>query len=401
LPWLPFFLLQLQELGSIVEEVVAAARDAACEPVRQALLAVMAGPGDAPAPPAQLSITDLVVHLFMRLWSLLHDPLIVGQSERPAAWLPKIKTYMDRSINSSVSMMVAIDGAIASAVACELSHLPADVMLSLSSQRPQESRGNEQHGSDTTATAAGAGAEAVAAQASSLAPGTLQPPLKVDASRVAYVEFAVHQLAPLLPRVPWAQIHASLPKGSSPNLYPTIPDGLSVVLELQHALCGGPLLRMVCLLALCGRLGPTQMEQLRQMLGGGTDPGSSSLDTSGGSSPSNSGPWQEPSSLAAPGPQRTEALQQLAQLVVLEQVRGTNTQAQWFSCASQVHAIFTSSGLAHLADLHEKRCEDGELTKMCKLYKRWYYNSADGELEAYLAWLQRGFLQIITTSLQQ
>jgi hypothetical protein len=403
---LPSFIPCLQELGSIVEEVVAPVRDDATEPVRQALLAVMAGQGGTPGAQAQLSITDLVIHLFMRLWGLLHDPAIVGQSDRPAAWLPKVATYMKRSIHSSTSMVTAIDEAVASVVGRELSHLPVDAVVSLSKQGCQESRRDEQLGSGATATAAAAGPEAegaAAAPASSVNPDPLQPPLKVKASRVAHVEAAVQQLARLLPRIPWAQVHAPLPKGAA-NLYPTISMGWASVLGLQQVLCGAPLFRMVCLLALCGRLGPMQTEQLRQMLGGGTDPSSSSLDTSGGSSPFNPGPWQEPSSLAAPGPQRTQALQQLAQLVILEQVPGNHPQERRAAYVSQVHAIFRASGLPHLTDLHERKDEeDGYFLQNTHhhLYKQWCFFGDSGEVEAFLAWLQRGLLHIITTSLQQ
>jgi hypothetical protein len=393
--------LHLQELGAIVEQVVSPLTDTN-EPVRQALLAVMAGQGGTSGAQAQLSITDLVIHLFVRLWSLLHDPAVVGQSDRPAAWLPKVATYMERSIHSSTSMVTAVDEAVASAVGAELSQLPADAMVSLSNQGCQGSRRDEQLGSGATVAAAGPDAEGAAAQASSVTPDH-PPPLKVDASRVAHVEAAVQQLAPLLPRVPWAQVHARLPQGSS-NLYPTIPFGQQTVYDLQQVLCGAPLFRMVCLLALCGRLGPTQMEQLRQLLGGETDAGSSSPDTSGGSSPFNSGPWQEPSSLAAPGPQRTEALQQLAQLVLLEQTPGNHWKERCAAYVSQVHAIFRASGLPHLTDLHEKKDEEDEYflqNTHYHLYKQWCFFGVSGEVQAFLEWLQRGLLHIITTSLQQ
>jgi hypothetical protein len=147
-----------------------------------------------------------------------------------------------------------------------------------------------------------------------------------------------------------------------------------------------------------------QVEQLRQMLGGEADPGSASPDASGGSTPFNPGPWQEPSSLTAPGPQRTEALQQLAQLVILEQARGIKPDSLRVPCTSQVHTIFRSFGLPHVMDLHERRGEQGgrfPVKTYQKLYQRWCAGSQGSEVEAYLAWLQSGFLHIITTSLQQ
>jgi hypothetical protein len=166
---------------------------------------------------------------------------------------------------------------------------------------------------------------------------------------------------------------------------------------------------MVCLLALAGRLGHTQMQQFRQMLGGVTDPSSAPPDTSGDCSHFNPGPWQEPSSLAASGPQRSEALQQLAQLVVLHQVilrevREAGTRAPQSGYVSHVHAISQLSGLPHLTALYERRNEERGryLPNMHhQLYGRWCDGSDGSEVEAYLAWLQRGLLQIIDASLQQ
>jgi hypothetical protein len=69
-----------------------------------------------------------------------------------------------------------------------------------------------------------------------------------------------------------------------------------------------------------------------------------------------------------------------------------------------VHTIFRSFGLPHLIDLHERRGKKGGQFPADihqQLYQRWCCDSEGGEVEAYLQWLQRGLLHIITTSLQQ
>jgi hypothetical protein len=64
---------------------------------------------------SQLSLTDLAITLFMRLWDLLADPTIMGTSDRPAGWLPLKSTYLEWSRQCITDMVTAVQEALAAA----------------------------------------------------------------------------------------------------------------------------------------------------------------------------------------------------------------------------------------------------------------------------------------------
>jgi hypothetical protein len=393
----------LQALANVVEVEMAEARHQKCDHLRETLLSAArpySGAGNATSTSAGVSlrpnISNIVIQLFMRLWGLLHDPAIMGQSDRPASWLPTVETYMQKSTERIICMVTAIDEAVSDLL---------DEELSLVEQHPSAiARACAQ----ATPTAAG---QAPAAGEAALQPGQLQPPLRVHEDRIMAVENAVRQLAPLLPQVPWAQVKAA---------YSAVPCEFIAMHELQQVLCGAPLLRMVCLLALCGRLGPEQMEHLRGLLGRAAadagcraSMGSSTIDSSTGDNsitPHGRGNFpschlqcggrlQQPPDLSVPGLTQEQALQRLAQMMAAQQEYGPEGSKRTAALLRQVHQIFSSSGLQNVADLHvqlqaasssDQEAQDGLFEKGSTAdhlaVKQW----------EYMAWLQQGLLQVIS-----
>jgi hypothetical protein len=110
--------LPAQGLAGVVQQLVYLGGKDYIPPVQQTLLSVTAGSHDvgdsrgAPTSEPVSSVTDLVIHLLMKLWELLGDDSIIGTSERPAAWLPTVRTYLEASLQCMSAMLRAVESAM-------------------------------------------------------------------------------------------------------------------------------------------------------------------------------------------------------------------------------------------------------------------------------------------------
>jgi hypothetical protein len=196
-----------------VEDVTCKGRlDFKC-PVQQNLLTVAAGShgGDstdesgsssgAPTSEPGSSVTDLVIQLCMRLWGLLDDDSIIGTSDRPAAWLPTVRTYLENSLLCITSMLTAVEDAIAAVAGPDV-------------QTPSQTRDSSSNSSRHLQSSLRALTTELQRGSAALQHG-VGPPRQAPVYPAKEAGAAAQQLAALRPRESWAQLRAAIPTHST------------------------------------------------------------------------------------------------------------------------------------------------------------------------------------------
>jgi hypothetical protein len=203
---------------------------------RQALLSLAAGcnigslsdgsgRGGAGGFQSQLSLTDLVIQLLMRLWDLLADPAIMGTSMCPAGWLPYKGTYLEWSRQCIVRMVTAVQDALAAAGSTSPLSAGAPAPRQQPASRPASgqmqgvvgggqiqgnSSGGGGRGVDQSASSSGAAALTAQGCDSSGSGHGAQPPLTSASHLAGYADATAQLVGALRPRVPWDTVCAAL-----------------------------------------------------------------------------------------------------------------------------------------------------------------------------------------------
>jgi hypothetical protein len=268
----PLLVPPRQALAGILFDIVPNGEGNFTSPTQQALLSLAAGcnvgafpdgssRGGAGSSQSQLSLTDLVVTLFMRLWDLLADQTIMGRSDRPAGWLLPTSTYLEGSRQCIMDMMTAVQGALAAAGTTNslsqsepapATNAPATTAAATNEQPVSgaaiselqgvlgegliqvSGNGSSSRGGQPTSSP---GTPALRGQGS--APGHASQPLLTSASHLSgNADAAARLVEALRPRVPWHIVWAALcahrRAGARAGLHPILQLGY-VYNAIQHA----------------------------------------------------------------------------------------------------------------------------------------------------------------------
>jgi hypothetical protein len=297
-------------------------------------------------------LTNTAMDVAIRLYSLTADPEIVGVGgSRPASWLSSTSVLMQTSLNLLTAIPCVLDGIICNFI-----------------DRNLRSTAKPRPGSSSSSSTGG----------SALSDAVVQEAL---------------QLAALLPHTPWAEFKAA----ALQNAAHLSPDAKETLEQLGLYMCTAPLLRVVSMLALLGKLSEGQKQGVVALLEGFDNDCSTAASTGRASLP-----VEEPAALAEHRQEHGITLVmlstavlwdiQVAQLYAKHKVKSVTGHLVLAFGAQQLRMIATvDAALAKHASPNTTMAPEAEVSELL-----------EGPLgDVYLGWVQASLLKVISEVLHQ
>jgi hypothetical protein len=235
--------------------------------------------GDRTSVPTSWNLTDLIVRVMMSLWDVVSDEEVVGESDRPAAWLLSTWAYMYGSLQTCRLLLNGLDLAVVIFIE-NLRAAPLATQPTPQSNAGRGQSGAPDHSGDTSAAAGSSSCSTVTSTSASGSSVAFGAGSTYAAGSLAGSKRSVERalrLAALTPRTRWEEVlsQAMVSSGRDNATF------MAGVYSLRFQLVSIPLLRRICMLALVGLLTKRQKQGVVALLGGvPCEPGSSSINTS-------------------------------------------------------------------------------------------------------------------------